>query len=216
MNEHTDIFLGFDPGGNGGKRNKKGNFGWTICGTENGTGKLSVIDTGLGKNAKSVFEIVKTNIESGGLRELVRAAGIDAPLFYNRTGEDRKVDKLIRKALKCKGHHTSTVISVNNLKGACLVQGLLLADLIHREFKIPITEVHPTALKRIDESMVSFIFGLPQDKRRHERDATFAAYAAWRMHQGQEMAGWKDLFPMEPCPFLPLPQVPISYWMPIP
>ena len=53
----------------------------------------------------------------------------------------------------------------------------------------------------------------------HELDATYAAYAAWRMHQrlqGQ-MNGWHNLYPGEPEANLVLPLgTPVSYWMPIP
>ena len=76
-----------------------------------------------------------------------------------------------------------------------------------------ITEAHPKALDWLDHSMRSCIIDLPPDCRDHERDATFAAYAAWCMHRKAQ--GWRNLFPKEPNPILPL-GTPVSYWMPIP
>ena len=218
MSEPVDIFLGFDPGGRGRCRSKncdgncgRGNFGWSICASHNqdaGCLCLKVIKSGVSCSAKGVLDAVTAYLSKCLPEGNVRAAGIDAPLFYNYTGEDRTVDKIIRKRL---GENHSTVIPVNSLKGACLVQGVLLADQIHQVFKWPITEVHPGALRRLDSCMPGRIRGLPSNE--HQRDAAFAAYAARAMCREEE--GWRDLFPKEPAPIVPL-NVRVSYWMPIP
>ena len=206
MNEAMDVFLGFDPGG-------EEHFGWSICCYDRETNRFEVLDSGVANSAREVLEAVMRSLLYIGLpNESCRAAGIDAPLFYNRAGDDRIIDQIIRAELIHQGHNWATVISVNALRGACLQQGVLLADLLHGEFEIPITEAHPTALSRLDEHMVDLIDGLPDDNHPHERDATFAAYAAWRMHERAD--GWNDLLPGEPDTFFPL-RGPVSYWMPI-
>jgi hypothetical protein len=99
------------------------------------------------------------------------------------------------------------------LRSSCTVQGVLLGYLLSCEFTLSITEAHPTALDWLDNTMRCHIVNLPGNGHEHKRDATFAAYAAWRMYQ--RAAGWHDLFCREPHPVLPL-QNEVSYWMPIP
>ena len=74
-------------------------------------------------------------------------------MFWTNTGE-RAADCTINDAMKTKGcknrrgKQSQTVIPVNALMGACLVQGVLLGRLLHgcRRFDAPITEVYPGAL----------------------------------------------------------------------
>ena len=223
MSEPVDIFLGFDPGGRGRCRRRncdgncgRGNFGWSICASHNqdaGCLCLKVIKSGVSCSAKGVLDAVTVYLSKCLPEGNVRAAGIDAPMFWNRSGEDRAVDKVIRAALSAKGCNTETVEPVNSLVGACLVQGNLLGPLLLHEFELRITETHPTALNMLDEAMINHIVGPASYGTNHERDATFAAYAAWAMWEKWE--GWNDLFPKEPAPVLPL-GTPVSYWMPIP
>ena len=213
MSEQVDVFLGFDPGG-------VGNFGWSVCQPTAGGEELRIKETGVGNNASHVLERVKHYLKSKGLQERVCAAGIDAPLFWNETGADREVDKLIRKRLPAakKGMqqiaNKNSVISVRgrNMWAGLLMQGPLLANLLRQKFAIPITESHPGALAYLDNRMRGLIIDLPSDDRAHERDATFAAYAAWRMSELDPK--WRNLFCEERNRILPL-GTPVSYWMPI-
>jgi len=195
MNEPVEIFLGFDPGG----RDGRGRFGWSICRAE--AEQIQVCAAGRARYAGSVVESV---VDALPVNPRILAIGIDAPMFWNITGEDRVVDAIIENA-------GVRPIPVNSLRGACLVQGILLGASLYQRYKAPITEVYPRALTVLDPAMLDRIVGLPINE--HERDATYAAYAAWCMHR--QAPGWRDLFPEEPDPVLPL-GTPVSYWMPIP
>jgi predicted nuclease with RNAse H fold len=75
----------------------------------------------------------------------IEAAGIDAPLWWSsgRTGF-RKSDQRIRNGYDGLG---STVLSLNSLWGAALVQGVMMAVLLRERFgDVSITECHPKAL----------------------------------------------------------------------
>ena len=202
MNERVDVVLGFDPGG-------KGNFGWSIC--KIAGGQLGIIKTGVASHAKEVMERVSAALP-GNARVL--AAGIDAPMFWSGTG-NRKVDRVIRDALRKRGCPTKSVLEVNALWGAVLVQGVLLASYLHQEFNaVSITEAHPKVLLCLLDGaesarLTQLANGLPED----ERDAVWAAFAAWSMHR--RAPGWRNLYWDEPNPILPL-KTPVSYWMPIP
>ena len=165
--------------------------------------------------AQAVIDAVTDKLHGLNLpKESVRAAGIDVPMFWNKSGKDREIDKLIRSKLpvpdksKEQVANKSSVMSVNSLQGSDLAQGVLLGYHLHHDFTLSITESHPGALDHLEKSMRSRIIGLPSNE--HSRDATFAAYAAW--HIGA--TNWQDLFPKEPAPILPL-GTPVSYWMPI-
>ena len=141
------------------------------------------------------------------LREL-RAAGVDAPLFYSRSGA-RYADTLVRDAIRDAGapHSAGTVQHPNSLRGACLVQGLLAAtELLDRFPCNPISESHPKALVWLDEGAESLT--APSE---HERDAVIATLSAWACVSQPDT--WCDLRPLEPAPFRPLGG-PVSYWMP--
>ena len=194
-----DIVLGFDPGG-------KGNFGWGICTIDGG--QMGCLKTGLASDAQETIEQVLSSLPPDAR---VLAAGIDAPLFWNLSGA-RVVDGIVREALRKSRHpHPSgTVQQINSLRGACLVQGVLLSAGLHREFpKAGITEAHPGALRWLQGN------SLPPEPRGvsdHERDAWLAAFTAWSMLR--QTLGWRDLYAMESNPVLPL-GTPVSYWMPL-
>ena len=202
MSERIDVVLGFDPGG-------RGKFGWSICTV--GGGKLCILRTGVASHAKEVMERVSAALP-GNARVL--AAGIDAPMFWSGTG-NRKVDRIIRDALRKRGCPTKSVLEVNALWGAVLVQGVLLRSYLRQEFNdVPITEAHPKVLPCLldgaeSAGLTQLANGLPED----ERDAVRAAFAAWSMHR--RLPGWRNLYWDEPNPILPL-RTPVSYWMPIP
>ncbi len=207
MSESIDVFLGFDPGG-------EGHFGWSICRVNNG--QFRELYSGVENYAQAVVNQVKCHLPKNAQ---VRAAGIDAPLFWTRTGQPREVDGIIRGVVVALGLSTrsSTVQQVNSLMGACLVQGVLLARTLWREFdNIPITETHPKALRfllkrRADLELPAVLQRIGTESN-HQQDARTSAYAARAMYNRTE--GWRDLY-REPTSINPF-DTPVSYWMPIP
>lgn len=215
MPERMDFILGFDPGG-------KGNFGWSVCRID-GDKLRRPAETGLATDAQDAIDRVERSIKklSNGLPEgpRVLAAGIDAPMFWSITGGNRIVDVIVREALKNKGFPGATggtVQDVNSLRGACLVQGILLGKYLHETYPtLEITEAHPKALEHLlkESGQSGKINPLMEGLvGAHERDATLAAFAAWSMHQ--RSPGWQDLRSSEENPVQPF-DTPVSYWMPI-
>ena len=196
MNEPVEIFLGFDPGG-------EGKFGWSIC-REDGD-QFRQITAGLADHAEDAIEKVLSHLPRSTV--IVLAAGIDAPLFWSRKG-NRAIDKVVREAAR-----PANVLEVNSLWGAVLVQGVLLAESLHKHFDdFPITEAHPKALRELLVELPRVLHHF-NGETEHEWDARTAAYAAWCMHRQAE--GWWDISSREPNPVLLLSR-PVSYWLPIP
>lgn len=196
MNESVEIFLGFDPGG-------EGNFGWSICRED--AGQFEQLTSGTGNYAGEVFKQMLAALPANAC---ILAAGIDAPLFWNRWGEiHRNVDEII---------HASSgrrPVAVNGLYGAVVTQGPLLAALLRQHFvNFRITEAFPGALRGLLDPVPAALQPFPGETD-HQQDARTAAYAAWAMWNGLD--GWRNLFWAETDPFLLLEQ-PIGYWMPIP
>ena len=210
MNEPVEIFLGFDPGGWGSRR---GNFGWSICRAE--AGQFHLCETGRARYAEQAVEQVSDNLPPN---PSVLAVGIDAPMFWHKTGH-RAIDGLLREEVERFGcpHPWGTVQSVNALWGACLVQGVLLVRELckHQRFDAPITEANPKALRWLKPATFYYIKRLTEGegKSDHERDATIAAYGGWAMHK--DLYGWRDLFQDERDPYR-IWDKQVSYWMPIP
>ncbi len=120
----------------------------------------------------------------------VAAAGIDAPLWWSSgAGGDRGADKILRET------RASPIQTANSLRGAALVQGVMLAiRLRENSLTRRITEAHPKALLRAvslvesedDKQWIKVAekFGLigarPQEDKDqdHKRDALLAAVAA--------------------------------------
>ena len=219
MTEHNGLILGFDPGGEGGAKSQ-GGFGWSICICSNG--KLQPDPkTGLAKNAWDAFLQVNKWLECHNPTEKVLAAGIDAPMFWNREGK-RTVDDVLRNQLKANGFPSSklggTVQQVNSLQGACLVQGALMGNHLHKRWALPLTEAHPTALHHLlgclsEPEQKNMVQNLTAGLVDHELDATLSAVAAWAMIH--EPNGWRNLYDEESCPIRPL-GTPVGYWMPNP
>ena len=219
MPERMDFILGFDPGGKG--TGGKGEFGWSVCRID-GDKLRRPAKTGLATDARNAIDQVERSIKelSDGLPEEPRvlAAGIDAPMFWSITGGNRKVDEIVRKALKDKGYPGKkiggTVQDVNSLQGACLVQGILLGKYLHETYTLKITEAHPKALEHLlkESGQSGRINPLIEGLDDHERDATLAAFAAWSMHE--RSPGWRDLRSSEEDSVQPF-DTPVSYWMPI-
>lgn len=188
MNEPVEIFLGFDPGGMG---RKKGEFGWSICHCE--ADEFKQFRSGVGKCAGEVVETVGQVLSNCLSSPRILAVGIDAPMFWNMTGEDRAVDKVIRGAVKNKSVKSS-VIPVNSLQGACLVQGILVGDACYKQFKqfnAPITEAHPKVLRYLlkqspDGKSFLTVPSKRKNEKPHEWDARTAKWAARKkLHSGK-------------------------------
>ena len=188
----TKFVAGFDPGG-------EGNFGWCLFELTDlfelvdlsvaidkiviDKSAIGAIEQGAVDCADQAFDKMKEHLtrKNG---ELV-AAGIDVPLYWARTGNDRKSDKHVRNTSKA----GSTVQAANSLKGACLMQGFLLALKIEDEYpNCMITETHPKALLKMNDKEKKY------EKitcNEHERDARISAWAAAQCFR---FGGKKNLF----------------------
>jgi len=202
------VFLGFDPGGRGG-------FGWAVL--KGNSLPLDFLGCGVADHARGAFS---------GAMEIcpgrADAAGVDAPLFWRPSG-DRNADQVVRRAIVDVGARSATVGAVNSLRGACLVQGMLVA-LMAQERGISVTESHPKALLWLLGKMArgaaapelrnlgEFVVGEQMwGKCEHERDAVLGALTAFGMHS--RTTGWIDLFPLEVDCVSPLSAP--GYWMPL-
>ena len=193
------IFLGFDPGG-------INCFGWAVLETDD-AGEFVTLNTGVVSNAP---DAVKRASES--LSVWPDGVGIDAPLFWVEQG-DRLADFAIRRRVVAAGGQSGTVSSVNSLRGACLVQGVLAARLIADRWPLAVvTEAHPKALLRLYPQARLFAKEyVSLDQEEHARDAAlaaFAARAAVARHQG-----WCNLVLTEIGPIFPGGKE-VSYWFP--
>ena len=157
---------------------------------------------------------------------MVVGAGIDAPLFWSERG-NRHVDELVRNAIKKLGAPSTggTVQQINSLRGACLIQGILVTHLLHRRFpEISITESHPKALlyllgianRQISHSVVSLsdlseYVESDESCSEHERDAILGALTSFA--QREKRQGWRNIYDEEKQPVTPF-DFQIGYWMP--
>ena len=211
MSGRSGIILGFNPGG-------KKSFGWSIC--HAGPDELTLLRTGLSGDTKGAFDSVIESIKSLEIpgNPGVLAAGINAPMFWSTTG-DREVDRVIRKALP--PGQKDTVLHINSIPGACLVQGASLGKLLHERYGgdgFRITESHPSALFQLLEArgqsqeleVLQALIDAIEDYA--EQDAAICAYGAWSMLQ--RSSGWQDLYLLEPRSVQPF-GTPLSYWMPV-
>lgn len=210
-----EIYVGFDPGGDG-------KFGWAACFPE---GKvLHLIATGRAGHAK---EAVNQALSVSRNRGIVVGAGIDAPLFWTEDG-GRYVDEVVRRAIQQLGapYPAGTVQHFNSLQGACLVQGVLTAKLLHDQLpQIAITESHPKALLYLlgiasaktspasvtVNDLSRYVVCDSGQLEEHERDAVLAAITAFA--QKERPQGWINLFERERYPVIPF-NYQVSYWMP--
>lgn len=158
--------------------------------------------------------------------ESVTALGIDAPLFW-AAGGDRQVDQRVRRQILKLGASGGTVNSVNSMRGACLVQGVVAGILARKLIRadLPLTESHPKAAlwllgcsapgkppPKIElADLRTYFSGKARDASQHERDAAIAGLSAFAMVN--RLPGWDNLLPQEVNPVFPLQQ-PLGYWMP--
>lgn len=146
-----DIYVGFDPGGDG-------RFGWAACSYE--ANVLRLIAAGKAHNAK---EAISQTLSALSTKDVILGAGIDAPLFWTVDG-GRNVDDLVRRAIQQLGARTpgGTVQHFNSLRGACLVQGVLTAKLLHDLLpQVAITESHPKVLPPMLNGPILFDLVVP-------------------------------------------------------
>jgi hypothetical protein len=207
--------VGLDPGG-------AGAFGWCVVDDSRDL-PLRIRGAGVADDAAAALGAVdraRAGVD-------VAAVGIDAPMFWSRSG-DRLVDKYIRRAICKLGASGGTVGHVSSLRGACLVQGIVAAMLLREQNpKVPVTEAHPKAAlwilreatKQREVTNISAMaltryldVGPHAMATDHERDAALGALGAWAMlHQPP---GWKDIFGFDPEAVSPL-AAPLGYWMPV-
>ncbi len=193
------VLLGFDPGG-------KNSFGWaTLCLKESGA--FVTLESGVESNAPDAVRAAAQHAPA-----TPHGIGIDAPLFWVDKG-DRRADATIRTRVVAAGGQSGTVSSVNSLRGACVVQGILTARLVATEWPTAlVTEAHPKALLRLSVEAQTFVeTHLLASYAEHSRDAALAALAAWAAVTAQ--AGWINLVLGESEPFFPGGRE-VSYWFP--
>lgn len=209
---------GFDPGG-------KSSFGWCVAEATEDL-PLTIRQIGVASGAAEAVDCARNAIPSG---STIAAAGIDSPLFWRLDG-DRAADGLVRTEINNLGAPTAwgTVQHVNSLRGACLVQGMLAAVLLRKNFSsIEITEAHPKAMlwllgvatKRQSAGSVTmreiskYVADGREDLSEHERDAALATLGAWAMKLRR--SDWEDLYLREGEGNTFCPVSPVAYWMPI-
>jgi hypothetical protein len=151
----------------------------------------------------------------------ISSLGIDCPMWWTSgAGGGRKVDSWLRETYKIP---SGTVQSVNSLRGAVLVQGIMLAMRVREKHPgLPITETHPKALLlalKLGEnppwSQLTETFCLVGDEPadEHRRDALLSAVAAREGEQGR----WRDLSVVRCHDELDPKQLsfgPVKYWWP--
>ena len=207
------LFLGFDPGG-------VRAFGWSaLSGNQL---PLQLIARGVANHAEGAVQAALAAI----VQNSVTASGIDAPMYWQPRG-DRNVDQLVRTNIVQRGSSGGTVNAVNSMRGACLIQGMMVAMLLRANIdQLPITESHPKALLWLLGiaqpgnppagialgNLQQWIVGNVAGASDHERDAALGALSAFAMTSA--MVGWRDLYQQEVNPITPL-NPPPGYWLPI-
>ena len=193
------VLLGFDPGG-------INSFGWATLHLDE-AGEFVSLTTGVASNAPDAVRNAGQSAASA-----PAGVGIDAPLFWVEKG-DRRADSHVRNRVVAAGGHAGTVNSVNSLRGACLVQGILTTRLVAASWPSAIvTEAHPKALLRLWAEARRFVTEhLPPICKEHERDAALAAVAAWAAVTVR--SPWCKLVLAEVAPFFPGGRE-VSYWFP--
>ena len=167
------------------------------------------------ETVSSVDDAVKWIVAAG----TPLGVGIDAPLWWSGVqGGGRRADERLRKAY---GIRSGTVQSVNSLKGAVLVGGVLLASRVREAFpKVPVTESHPKALlKALDlekDGAFAQRFGVHDawGDDEHQRDAVIAAVCAREGCRGKwpvDLAEDRDESEQDPRSYW---LAPVSYFWP--
>lgn len=190
--------VGFDPGG-------ANAFGWAVI---SGPYVEPTFIAG-GVTSGACNAILQASLH---LQQPPEAIGIDAPLFWSPKG-DRQADRLVRAQVRAVGGHNGMVGHVNSLKGACLVEGLIAAQMARNLWpSTRITEAHPKALMLISDKARLFAMRPElQGDGYHIRDAALGALASLAMLE--QASGWHDLAALEPERLEPL-GTSVAYWFP--
>lgn len=190
--------LGFDPGG-------ENAFGWAVAHANQQ--RVRLVKWGVCTGADTAINTAAEHVP-----EPPDAIGIDAPLFWVFRG-DRKADAKVRTLVCAAGGSSGTVSHVNSLRGACLVQGALAANISHSKWpSAQITEAHPKALLAVSASARNWLAELNFGSEiEHARDAAIAAYSAYALIS--KFNGWQNLAALETNPFFPA-GVKVDYYFP--
>ena len=191
-------FIGFDPGG-------QKAFGWAVLSKDNS--ELLIVASGTCSDSFEALTMAKLACSS-----TPQAFAVDAPLFWTLVG-DRNSDKAVRKLVCASGGSGGTVNHVNSLRGACLVQGILVARLAAETWPTAkISEAHPKALLAVSSNARKFAATVAAGaKNEHERDAAVAAFTAYNFAISSE--NWHDLAAYEQGLHYPV-GLPVAYWFP--
>ena len=212
--ESKNLFLGFDPGG-------EGNFGWSICREVAGVLQPRPT-TGLADNAWDAITQVKDAIASliPQYDSSVLAAGIDAPLMWNKIGDNygrRGVDDILINALANNGLEMNSVLAPNSLYGAVVVQGPVLARQLSETWDLVVSESHPKVLEQLLPLTKQPEWKMAQELTigldSHKKDAALSAISAWAAIR--KPTRWQNLYDRDSSLFTPS-GIPVTYWMPIP
>jgi hypothetical protein len=192
--------VGFDPGG-------ANAFGWAVI--SGPYAEPTFIAGGVTSGASNAIRHAASY-----LQQPPGAVGIDAPLFWSTKG-DRQADRFVRAQIRAVGGHNGMVGHVNSLKGACLVEGLIAAQIAQTLWpNTRITEAHPKALLLISDKAKLFAARPElQGDGHHIRDAALGALASLAMIE--QSSGWHDLAALEPERLEPL-GTSVAYWFPKP
>ncbi len=192
--------FGFDPGG-------QGAFGWAVLSLDGGV--LSRLGSGTCSSAPEALAALQAMCDVQ-----PAAFATDAPLFWAHAG-DRVADQVVRRMVCASGGSGGTVGHVNSLRGACLVQGLLVSHMATELWPdAQISEAHPKALLKVSSDARVFAQKVKsQVETEHELDAALAAYTAHALVS--RLKGWRNLRDGEDSTttFCPL-RKPVSYWFP--
>lgn len=196
-----DVAVGFDPGG-------RAKFGWAIIEIGHDP-PFGVLASGRASHAHEALTAVLAAAEA----TRVIGVGIDAPMFWTPTGA-RASDAFLRGLI---GPPTATVQEPNSLRGACVVQGPIIANLCRRSAlsTVPLFEAHPKAFLRLvtkeGQQLTDWVVQAPSDE--DERDAVLGALAAWAGVAHPH--GWENLRLLERSPLIdPFPGPHADYYLP--
>ena len=205
---------GFDPGGNDG-------FGWALV-ENNASLPLNFVDAGVANHCDDAWLAITNQLNGN----RIVGAGIDSPLYWG--AETRNVDLSLRGEIGYLGSAVphGTVQSPNSLRGACLVQGILVAKHVLNDFPdSQISECHPkviiwqlghaNATRHHNSVPINDFREFGKIPKRplleHERDAVISTLSAWAMLNAP--TGWSDLRDLDQQVYSPLGER-IRYWMP--
>ena len=157
----SGCWWGADPGG-------RGSFG------------LALLDASGGLQCSTVSSVEEAVDRIAGM-DAPLGLGIDAPMWWAASESSwRMADRKLRERYPAA---SSSVLSVNSLRGAALAGGMMLAFRVREKFPaVAITESHPKVLLSalaLDAAGFARQFGIcPAWNNEHERDAAIAAVCA--------------------------------------